>query len=170
MTDPCQTNLNTWCATEWPSWAQIVLALDEVKYFTPRLISLFDCTGTASRICYWSQRIMSPWREQCAWCNHGNTVPETGEGTERMLPHESVLAEMKKKITLNRLNEQNGWDKFIQWETSLEQLHAACVNLQYSTCRDQEDNVSVCSSSLPSPLLYASLKSCKGSLTWIWWF
>lgn len=99
---------------------------------------------------------MSPWREQCAWCNHGNTVTETGEGTERMLSYESVLAgKGGKKITLNQLNEQNKWDKFILWETSLELFHAACVNLQYRTCRDEEDNVSVCS--LLTPLCFSKI-------------
>lgn len=122
-------------------------------------MSLLYCEGaTISNL---SQIIMSPSREQCEWCNHGNTATETREGTERMLPEQICTHILKKtEITLNQRNEQQDWDKFILCETSLERTHTACVNLQYSTCRDEEDNVSVSSSSLPL-LLYSSLCSSE---------
>lgn len=148
---------------KWHGWHWIKFNISFLKMHFPAK------TETGFRISRSSQIIMSPWREQCAWCNHGNTVTETGGGTERCSRMNPYSQWGKKKIALNQLNEQSECDKFILWETSLEQFRAACVNLQYSTCRDEEDNVSVCSSSLPR-LLSASLESTKGSLTRICWF
>lgn len=114
-----------------------------------------------------AKKNMSPWREQCSSCNHGNTITETGEGTVWMLlPYEFVLTVSGRKIPLNQLNEQNDWGKFIL-RASLEEFPAAWVNLQYRMCRDKEDNVSVCSSSLNPLLFSSSRKSHKGSLTQI---
>lgn len=66
----------------------------KILILTANVMSLLYCEGaTISNL---SQIIMSPSREQCEWCNHGNTATETREGTERMLP-EQICTHIFKK-------------------------------------------------------------------------